>query len=253
MTVARSVADVLDDHVSLEVECIDRMYLNVYQPRLQHVNGVVWFFRGHRGAAFASSALMDPITKRFVSSIHHYCAEHDVPLIDFARGERKDDVAHAYFAEFQAAGRTEGVLFVGRAQEKTRTFWTEKRRNPVTGATYPWIVSGTAMVNHFYVYAVDADFGPFFPPPDSGTFPAGQSTVTGRVSTPVTGLERKSPLLLCMFTSETSCSTTTRPRVYGAGAGFGAACAAPAVSTATPSMAAAPAARVRAFMAGLRP
>jgi hypothetical protein len=162
MTVARSVADVLDDHVSFEVECIDRMYLNVYQPRLQHVNGVVWFFRGHRGATFASSALMDPITKRFVSSIHRYCAEHDVPLIDFARGERKDDVAHAYFAEFQAAGRTEGVLFVGRAQEKTRTFRTEKRRNPVTGATYPWIVSGTAMVNHFYVYAVDADFGPFF-------------------------------------------------------------------------------------------
>jgi hypothetical protein len=162
MTVALSVADVLADHVSLEVECIDRMYLNVYQPRLQQVNGVVWFFRGHRGAAFASSTLMDPITKRFVSSIHRYCAEHGVPLIDFARGERKDDVAHAYLTEFQAAGRAEGVLFVGRAQEKTRTFRTEKRRNPVTGATYPWIVSGTAMVNHFYIYAVDADFGPFF-------------------------------------------------------------------------------------------
>jgi len=50
MTVTRSVADVLDEHVTLEVECIDRMYLNVYQPRLQHVNGVVWFFRGHRQA-----------------------------------------------------------------------------------------------------------------------------------------------------------------------------------------------------------
>jgi hypothetical protein len=48
MTVARSVSDVLDDHVTLEVECIDRMYLNVYQALLQHVNGVVWFFRGHR-------------------------------------------------------------------------------------------------------------------------------------------------------------------------------------------------------------
>ena len=50
MAVTRSVADVLDEHVTLEVECIDRMYLNVYQPRLQHVNGVVWFFRGHRQA-----------------------------------------------------------------------------------------------------------------------------------------------------------------------------------------------------------
>ena len=33
MTVARSVADVLDQHVVFEVESIDRMYLNVWQPR----------------------------------------------------------------------------------------------------------------------------------------------------------------------------------------------------------------------------
>ncbi len=162
MTVARSVADVLDDHVTLEVECIDRMFLNVYQPRLQHVNGVVSFFRGHRGAAFASSALMDPISKAFVGAIHRFCGEHQVPLVDFVRGQRKDDLAHEYLAAFQAAGRTEGVLFIGRAQEKTRVFRTEKRHNPVTGASYPWIVSSTGVVNQFYIYAVDAEFGPFF-------------------------------------------------------------------------------------------
>jgi len=63
MTIARSVAEVLAEHVTFEVECIDRMYLNVYQPKLQHVAGVVWFLRGHLGHRFASSALMDPITK----------------------------------------------------------------------------------------------------------------------------------------------------------------------------------------------
>ena len=162
MTVARSVADVLDDHVTLEVECLDRMFLNVYQPRLQHVGGVVSFFRGHRGAAFASSALMDPISKAFVGALHLYCQDHQVPLVDFVGGQRKDDLAHEYLAEFEAAGGTEGVLFIGRAQEKTRVFRTEKRRNPITGASYPWIVSGTGIVNQFYVYAVDADFGPFF-------------------------------------------------------------------------------------------
>ncbi len=46
----RTVADVLDDHVTLEVECIDRMYLNLYQPRLQHELGVVGFFKAHRGS-----------------------------------------------------------------------------------------------------------------------------------------------------------------------------------------------------------
>ena len=162
MTVARSVADVLDEHVTLEVECIDRMYLNVYQPRLQHVNGAVWFFRGHRGATFASSALMDPITKSFVASIHRFCRDTGVPMVDFARGQRKDDIAHDYLTGFEAEGHTEGVLFVGRAQEKTPLFRTEKRRNPTTGATYPWIVRSTGVVNHFYFYCVDADFGPFF-------------------------------------------------------------------------------------------
>ncbi len=162
MTVARSVADVLDEHVTLEVECIDRMYLNVYQPRLQHVNGAVWFFRGHRGGTFASSALMDPISKAFVASIHRFCRDHDVRLVDFVKGQRKDDLAHEYLAGFEAAGQTQGVLFVGRAQEKQRVFRTEKRRNPITGATYPWIVSSTAVVNQFYFYCVDDEFGPFF-------------------------------------------------------------------------------------------
>ena len=41
-------------------------------------------------------------------------------------------------------------------------FRTEKRRNPVTGQTYPWIVRSTALVNQYYIYAVDRDFGPFF-------------------------------------------------------------------------------------------
>jgi hypothetical protein len=54
------------------------------------------------------------------------------------------------------------VLFVGRAQEKAPVFRTEKRRKPTTGATYPWIVRTTAMVNHFYIDTLGADFGPFF-------------------------------------------------------------------------------------------
>jgi hypothetical protein len=53
------------------------------------------------------------------------------------------------------------VLFIGRAQEKTVLFRTERRRD-AAGDSYPWIVKTTGMVNHFYVYAVDADFGPFF-------------------------------------------------------------------------------------------
>lgn len=67
----------------------------------------------------------------------------------------KEDLALQYRARFQGA---EGILFVGKAQEKTPVFRTEKRKNLKTGQTYPWIVRSTAMINHFYFYGLDEDF-----------------------------------------------------------------------------------------------
>lgn len=158
MPTHRSVREILDGHVSLEVESIDRLYLNAYVPQLQRELGVVGFFRGHRRQPVASSALMAPMSRAFVRSIEALCDEEDVPLITFRRGERKDDVAKRYLARFDS---DEGVLFVGKAQEKVPVFRTEKRRDEA-GQTYPWIVRSTAMVNQYYFYLVDADFGPLF-------------------------------------------------------------------------------------------
>ncbi len=96
MTLPRTVADVLSQHVRFEIECIDRMYLNVYQPRLQHPAGAAVIFVGHRGHPFASSALMDPISKRFVAAIDRFCTVQGVPRVEFTKGQRKDDLAHEY-------------------------------------------------------------------------------------------------------------------------------------------------------------
>jgi hypothetical protein len=52
-------------------------------------------------------------------------------------------------------------LFVGVAQEKTRVWRTARRRDPATGKRYPWLYQEQAMVNHWYFYGFDADFGPF--------------------------------------------------------------------------------------------
>ena len=159
MSIPRTVADVLRQHVTLEVEGIDRMYLNVYVPALQRAAGVATFFRFHRGHRFASSVLMDPITKAFIARMEQFAKQEKVPVVLFEKGQRKDDVAAAYRKKFTAE---EGVLFLGKAQEKTPVFRTERRRSDQTGATYPWLVRSTAMVNHFYVYCMDRDFGPFF-------------------------------------------------------------------------------------------
>ena len=159
MTVAHSVADVLSSHVKLELECIDRMYLNVYVPQLQYDKGVVSFFRFHRGHTFASSVLMKPISEDFVARLERFARERDIPLISFGKGQRKDEVAKEYLAAFKGS---EGIVFIGKAQEKAPVFRTEKRRDPKTGRTFPWIVRTTAMVNQYYCYGVDEDFGPFF-------------------------------------------------------------------------------------------
>jgi hypothetical protein len=159
MKISQTVAQILDSHVTLEVECIDRMYLNLYVPGLQHINGVVGFFRNHRKQPIASSALMAPMSKKFVAAIESYVQDNKIPVVVFRKGQRKDDVAKEYLAQFKGK---EGIVFVGKAQEKASVSRTEKRRNPVTGQGYPWLVPSTAMVNHYYFYGVDADFGPFF-------------------------------------------------------------------------------------------
>ena len=159
MSVPRNIAEIIQHQVTFELECIDRMYLNVYVPALQCESGVAGFFRRHRGYPFASSALMDPMTKGFVAATERFAKDHQVPLIPFHKGQRKDDVMKEQMRQFD---KPEGVVFIGTAQEKAPVFRTERRRNPETGQRYPWIVRSTAMVNQYYWYCFDRDFGPFF-------------------------------------------------------------------------------------------
>jgi hypothetical protein len=158
MSIPRSVADVLCQHVVLEVEGIDRMYLNVYQPKLQTEKQAACFFRFQRGQPVASSVAMGVMSNAFLRQVDAFVEEHHIPVVPFRNRQRKDDVAAEYRASFQG---TEGVLFLGKAQEKVSVFRTEKRTD-AAGKKYPWIVKSTAMVNQLYFYCVDEDFGPFF-------------------------------------------------------------------------------------------
>jgi hypothetical protein len=158
MSIPRSVTDVIRNHVTLEVEGIDRMYLNVYQPKLQTEKQAACFFRYHRGQPVASSSLMGVMTTAFLQQGDAFVEEHQIPVVPFGKGQRKDDVAAEHRARFQG---TEGVLFLGKAQEKVKVFRTEKRTAP-NGKKYPWIVKSSVPVNQFYFYCIDEDFGPFF-------------------------------------------------------------------------------------------
>lgn len=159
MTVAQSVSNVLKQHVVMEMESIDRLYLNLYVPILQRPEGCAHFFIHHRGQPQPSSALMAPITRAFVRAIEDFARREGIDLVRFEKGVRKDEVAARYLARFQGQ---EGVLLIGKAQEKAKVVRTVRRHNPQTGASYTHLVSSTALVNHYYFYCVDRDFGPFF-------------------------------------------------------------------------------------------
>jgi|SRR5579875_700159 len=159
MKIPQAVSAILRDHVTLEVESLDRVYVNVYVPQLQYEGGVVAFLHQQRAAKIASTALIQPMTDAFVAAIKVFANVQHIPLVSFRKGQRKDDVAKEYLATFTG---TEGVLFIGVAQEKARIPRTETRHRASTGERYPWIVQATTYVNYYYVYGVDAEVGPFF-------------------------------------------------------------------------------------------
>ena len=121
MTLPRTVADVLTDHVVFEIESIDRMYLNVYVPRsaVRDRPGAV-----HPPAAGACRSRPRSLLAPAHEGVRRRRCTASSALIGSRgstspRGSARTTSLHEYLAAFEAAGGTEGVLFVGRAQEKT--------------------------------------------------------------------------------------------------------------------------------------
>ena len=83
-----SLAGILRSHVTLEVEGIDRMYLNVYMPRLQSPAGVAWYLQHQCGAVCPSSVMLQPISTAFVKNMEAFTDAHQIPVITFRKGER---------------------------------------------------------------------------------------------------------------------------------------------------------------------
>lgn len=86
-----SVVEALEGHVTLDIECFDRMVFNAYVPLLQSGGGVVTFLREHRGNPIPSPALFAPIGERFRTAVRRFAEEHEIPLVPFR--SRQDKLA----------------------------------------------------------------------------------------------------------------------------------------------------------------
>jgi hypothetical protein len=158
MKITHSLAQLQKEHVVLELECIDRMYLNAYVPQLTSEGGIAAFCRGYLGHRFASTKQAVAMTDAFIKSIRDFLQQEGLELVRFKKGQRKDEVLQRKLRTFH---KEEGVIFVGVAQEKVRVPRTTRKGLP-GGGTIPWIMYSTALVNVYYFYCRDKDFGPFF-------------------------------------------------------------------------------------------
>jgi hypothetical protein len=149
-----NINDLLCGHVTLEVECIDRLYLNGYVGKLATSGGLCGFLGEHLGKPVPSPALLGQITQRFVAELKQYAEQRGIPIVHFEHGERKDERAKRL--RQQRPVRDE-VVFIGVAQEKAQAFSGKK----IEGR-FEFNRDKSVYVNHYYFYVDDADFGPVF-------------------------------------------------------------------------------------------
>lgn len=155
-----NVNEILEGHVVLDLECLDRVYLNAYIPTLQVAGQVVTFFTRHRNQPIASPALFAQIGNAFRKAVVAFAQQHQIPVLHFDKGARKIDTIRPYF---EAASKP-GVVAIGVAQEFQSVFTAYDRSakpsgQPRPGAPHYAFVKADRRVTVYYFYIADPDFG----------------------------------------------------------------------------------------------
>jgi hypothetical protein len=155
-----TVNEVLGGHVVLDIECLDRVYLNAYVPILQSSGQVVAFMTQHLGMPIPSPALMEKISTRFRRSVESFAEANGIAWVRFGKDARKADVMAPYLKQAAATGRSQ-VAAIGVAQEFQRV-WAAYQRDTATAAPQYTFAKTDRRVTCYYFYLWDEDFGPAF-------------------------------------------------------------------------------------------
>ena len=155
-----TVNDLLAGQVGLDVECADRVYLNGYVPGLQTPGHIVGFLTRHLGNPIPSPVVMDQIGQRFRRAVDSYAEADHIPVVRFAKGQRKVDVMRPLMRRAAATGRSQ-VVAIGVAQEFAQVASPSTTRSE-SGA--PWFSFGKAQrrVTNYYFYLWDEQMGGAF-------------------------------------------------------------------------------------------
>ena len=152
--------EILTGHAVLDIECLDRVYLNAYVPILQSSGQVVAFMTQHLGLPIPSPALMEKIGTRFRAAVASFAGANHIPVVRFRKEDRKAEVMAPYLARQAATGRS-GVAAIGVSQEFQRV-WAAYRRETRTAAPQFTFAKADRRVTCYYFYLWDEGFGPAF-------------------------------------------------------------------------------------------
>jgi hypothetical protein len=155
-----TINDLLDGHVGLDIECLDRIYLNGYVPNLQVGGQVVSFMTQHLGYPIPSPAIMEKIGTSFRRAVRDFADADHIPVVRFGKGDRKIEVMRRHIAAQARTGRS-GVAAIGIAQEYQNVFAATQRPTP-NGVPWFSFTKADRRVTCFYFYLWDVDFGPAF-------------------------------------------------------------------------------------------
>ncbi len=155
-----TVNDVLDGHVQLDLECLDRLYLHGYLGQLQ-VGGQVIQFLNHRGYPVPSPACLQQIGDAFRRRVASFADANHIPVVPLRAADRKVEVMRPYLEAAAAAGRSQ-VAAIGVAQETQRVFIARKRDTDPGKCPQFSFDKKDRRVTVYYFYLWDAGFGPAF-------------------------------------------------------------------------------------------
>ena len=155
-----TAGELLDGHTVLDIQCLDRVYLNAYVPILQSSGQVVAFMTQHLGMPIPSPALMEKIGTKFRRAVESFASANGIPWVRFGKGDRKIDVMQPYLDRQAATGRS-GVAAIGVAQEFQRV-WAAYQRDTRTAAPQYTFAKADRRVTCYYFYLWDEGFGSAF-------------------------------------------------------------------------------------------
>ena len=149
-----NIPELLDGHVTLEIECLDRLYLHGYIGKLATPGGLVMFMRDQLGKPIPSPVVLGQVSEKFRVAVKAHAEQQQIPIHQFSHPERKDDIANDFRRRCPVRDQ---VVFIGVAQEKAQA-WNGRKVN----GQFAFTRDKTVYVNHYYFYIDDADFGPVF-------------------------------------------------------------------------------------------